>query len=166
MVFWGMLLLYFRPPAFVISIVESSLGPTDLSASSLSGGKTVPTVMDNLYKSGEISDQVLGVFFQPTSESNNMSKSGELLFGGVDSSKTSTPVAYVSVTKTSPASEFWGIDQSITYGTSKILSSKAGIVDTGMLQVHPVNKRRTTIYPCTQVLRWSCSQRVRDFCIL
>jgi hypothetical protein len=146
--------------------MESSLGPTDLSASSLSGGKTAPTVMDNLYKSGAILEHVLGVFFQPTSKSNDMSKSGELFFGGVDSSKTSTPVAYVSVTKTSPASEFWGIDQSITYGTSKILSSKAGIFDTGMFQVPSVKKRRTTIYTWTQVLHWSCSQRVRDFCIL
>ena len=36
------------------------------------------------------------------------------------------------ITRTSPASEFWGIDQSIRYGTStSILSNTAGIVDTG-----------------------------------
>lgn len=37
------------------------------------------------------------------------------------------------LTTTSPASEFWGIDQSITYGSSNtpILSQTAGIVDTG-----------------------------------
>jgi cathepsin E len=35
--------------------------------------------------------------------------------------------------RTFPASEFWGIDESITYGTANtpILSSTAGIVDTG-----------------------------------
>ena len=37
------------------------------------------------------------------------------------------------LTTTSPASEFWGIDQSITYGSSNtpILDKTAGIVDTG-----------------------------------
>jgi hypothetical protein len=35
------------------------------------------------------------------------------------------------VTTTSPASKYWGIDQSIRYGTSTILPLNAGIVDTG-----------------------------------
>ena len=39
---------------------------------------------------------------------------------------------YFSPAGTSPASEFWGINESITYGTStSILSTTAGIVDTG-----------------------------------
>ena len=36
-----------------------------------------------------------------------------------------------SITSTSPASEYWGINQSITYGSTSILSTTAGIVDTG-----------------------------------
>lgn len=36
------------------------------------------------------------------------------------------------LTRTSPASEFWGINQAIRFGTNtNILSSTAGIVDTG-----------------------------------
>lgn len=36
------------------------------------------------------------------------------------------------VTRTFPASAYWGIDQSISYGTSTpILTTTAGIVDTG-----------------------------------
>jgi cathepsin E len=35
------------------------------------------------------------------------------------------------VTTTSPASDYWGINQSIKYGTTTILASTAGIVDTG-----------------------------------
>lgn len=35
------------------------------------------------------------------------------------------------ITSTSPASEYWGIDQSVAYGDTTILSSTAGIVDTG-----------------------------------
>ena len=39
------------------------------------------------------------------------------------------------LTTTSPASEYWGIDQSITYGSAEtaILTATAGIVDTGIL---------------------------------
>ena len=39
---------------------------------------------------------------------------------------------YVPITPTSPASAYWGIDQTLTYGeNTKILDSTAGIVDTG-----------------------------------
>lgn len=41
--------------------------------------------------------------------------------------------AYRPITSTSPASEFVGIDQAVTYGTdgASILALTAGIVDTG-----------------------------------
>ena len=35
------------------------------------------------------------------------------------------------ITTTSPASAYWGIDQSVRYGDSTILDTTAGIVDTG-----------------------------------
>ena len=35
------------------------------------------------------------------------------------------------ITSTSPASKYWGIDQSIRYGSQTILPTTAGIVDTG-----------------------------------
>ena len=34
-------------------------------------------------------------------------------------------------TSTSPASNYWGIDQSLTYGSTSIMDTTAGIVDTG-----------------------------------
>jgi saccharopepsin len=64
----------------------------------------------------------------PASESDS---DGELTFGGVDTSKTTSSVSYVPITSTSPASQYWGIDQSISYNGKTILSSTAGIVDTG-----------------------------------
>ena len=36
-----------------------------------------------------------------------------------------------SLTSTYPASAYWGINESILYGSTTILSSTAGIVDTG-----------------------------------
>ena len=56
---------------------------------------------------------------------------GELNFGGTDSTKISGEITFVPITKTSPASNYWGIDQDLSYGTQKLLSGAAGIVDTG-----------------------------------
>jgi hypothetical protein len=50
--------------------------------------------------------------------------------GGVDKSKITGSVSYTPLTTTSPASEYWGIDQTLSYGGSTILEKTAGIVDT------------------------------------
>lgn len=43
-----------------------------------------------------------------------------------------TVISYSSpLTTTEPASYYWGINESITYGTTTILAETAGIVDTG-----------------------------------
>ncbi|KAH9838072.1 family A1 protease [Rhodofomes roseus] len=106
------------------------VGPVDLTEGTLGDSyATIPTVTDNLYSQGTISTEVLAVSFAPaTSESD---ANGELTFGGTDSSKYTGSINYVPLTSTSPASEYWGIDQSISYGSKSILSSTAGIVDTG-----------------------------------
>ncbi|KAL5501257.1 hypothetical protein ACEPAH_9644 [Sanghuangporus vaninii] len=108
------------------------IGPTDLTEGTVSGVSSVPTVTDNLFTQGTISEKVVGVFFAPTNtlETTN----GELTFGGVDSSRISGSISYASFTSTSPATFYIGIDESITYGSatgSTVLSSTAGIVDTG-----------------------------------
>jgi cathepsin E len=58
-------------------------------------------------------------------------QNGELTFGGTDSSKYTGSITYTPITSTSPANEYWGINQSINYGSTHILSTTAGIVDTG-----------------------------------
>jgi saccharopepsin len=45
------------------------VGPVDLSSGTTSGGGTVPTVLDNLYYQETITEEVLGVYFIPASES-------------------------------------------------------------------------------------------------
>ncbi|KAG1842526.1 acid protease [Suillus subalutaceus] len=104
------------------------LGPVDLTEGTVSNTNEVPTVMDNLYEQQTISSEVLGVFFAPASSDDS---GGELTFGGYDASKITGDINYVSITSTSPASTYWGIDQSINYGSTTILSETAGIVDTG-----------------------------------
>jgi saccharopepsin len=104
------------------------LGPVDLTNGTVSNTGEVPTVMDNLYSQGMISSEILGVFFSPTSSDNAY---GELTFGDYDASKTVGDVSYAPITSTSPASRYWGIEQSISYGDTLILDETAGIVDTG-----------------------------------
>ncbi|KAG2088898.1 acid protease [Suillus cothurnatus] len=104
------------------------LGPVDLTQRTITNTYEAATVTDNLYAQKTISSEVLGVFFVPASTDDS---SGELTFGGYDASKITGDVNYVPITSTSPANEYWGIDQSINYGDTEILSETAGIVDTG-----------------------------------
>ncbi|KDR80341.1 hypothetical protein GALMADRAFT_1191935 [Galerina marginata CBS 339.88] len=106
------------------------IGPVDLTQGTLSpSGSTIPTVTDNLFSQGTISSNSIGISFQPTQNGNEVN--GELSWGGVDNSKFTGSITLIPITGTSPASAYWGIDQSITYGSTTILSNTAGIVDTG-----------------------------------
>ncbi|KAF9245853.1 aspartic peptidase domain-containing protein [Melanogaster broomeanus] len=107
------------------------IGPEDLTEGTLTNEQTtlIPTVTQNLYTQGIIAQTVVGVFFAPTT--TETSTNGELTFGGVDTTKYTGTLTYVPLTTTYPASYYWGINESITYGTTTILASTAGIVDTG-----------------------------------
>ncbi|KAI0730931.1 acid protease [Earliella scabrosa] len=108
------------------------LGPADLSINTLYPDKesSVPTLTDNLFKQKKIKANLVAVSFEPTNSKGKVN--GELTFGGTDPHKISGSIHYAPITRTGPASSFWGIDQSIRYGTStQILSKASGIVDTG-----------------------------------
>ncbi|KAH8099771.1 acid protease [Cristinia sonorae] len=108
------------------------IGPVDLTTGTLNPDTrtAIPTVTDNLFSQGIISSNLVSVSFEPTNSESITN--GELTFGGTDSSKFTGSITFAPITRTSPASEFWGIDQTIRFGAStSILSSTAGIVDTG-----------------------------------
>ncbi|KAF8889846.1 aspartic proteinase from Irpex Lacteus [Infundibulicybe gibba] len=108
------------------------LGPVDLTLDTLSPATNslIPTVMDNLFDRGIIGTNLISVSFEPTTTDEVLN--GEITWGGGDSSRLIGTVSFQFLTTTSPASEFWGIDQEITYGAStNILGRTAGIVDTG-----------------------------------
>lgn len=108
------------------------IGPVDLTIGTLSINtiSSIPTVTDNLFGRGVITANQIGVSFEPTTQETLVN--GELTWGGTDSSKFTGSINFTPITTTSPANEFWGINQSIRYGASiTILSSTAGIVDTG-----------------------------------
>ncbi|OBZ76884.1 Polyporopepsin [Grifola frondosa] len=91
--------------------------------------KCIPTVLDNARNARCLGVYEIGISFQPSM--NESDPNGELTFGGVDKTEYIEPLNYVPITSTSPASDFFGIDQSVSYGDTTILSLTAGIVDTG-----------------------------------
>ncbi|CAK5284004.1 unnamed protein product [Mycena citricolor] len=107
------------------------IGPVDLTSTTVSGATSVPTVTDNLFAQGTIPAESISISYVPTTAAGVAN--GELTFGGMDATKFTGQITWVPITKTSPASQYWGIDQTITYGTngSPILGLTAGIVDTG-----------------------------------
>ncbi|KAG2366862.1 aspartic peptidase A1 [Suillus spraguei] len=104
------------------------IGPT----SSGLEAQTMPSIIDRLFQQGTIRLSIIGVFFQPITV--NKVNHGELTFGGTNPSLYYQKVEYNDITTTPPSSLFWGINQKITYGTTKtiaILDYTAGIVDCG-----------------------------------
>ncbi|KAK2464677.1 hypothetical protein APHAL10511_003253 [Amanita phalloides] len=107
------------------------IGPVGLTKGTLSphSSATISTVTDNAYSQRKISSNFIGISFRPTTSSSV--QNGVLTWGGVDRSRYSGSINYAPVTSTYPSSAYWGINESITYGSRTILSSTAGIVDTG-----------------------------------
>ncbi|KAF8971720.1 aspartic protease [Flammula alnicola] len=112
------------------------IGPVDLTLDTLSPatGSTIPTVTDNLFANGVITTNSIAVSFEPTTTAESLN--GEITWGTYTGIIMARRIIFLTIllplTTTSPASEFWGINQSIRYGTSTtILATTAGIVDTG-----------------------------------
>ncbi|KAJ7607163.1 acid protease [Roridomyces roridus] len=108
------------------------IGPVDLTLDTLSPdtNSAIPTVTDNLFTQGTITQNLIGISFEPTNVDEI--QNGELTFGGTDSTKFTGEIHFAPVTTVAPASEFWGITQSVRYGASTtIFNNLAGIVDTG-----------------------------------
>ncbi|KIK55665.1 hypothetical protein GYMLUDRAFT_47631 [Collybiopsis luxurians FD-317 M1] len=100
------------------------IGPVDLTKGTVENVDTVPTVTDNLFAQGTIAQNLVAISFQPaTTEDDN---SGQLTFGGTDSSKFTGEITFVPKN-----GDYWGVTQTVTYGSTSILSNTNGIVDTG-----------------------------------
>ena len=91
----------------------------------------VRTAPDSLLAESEIGTEVLGVSFAPTTTAPNANS--VFTFSGIDASRYTGAITYALITSVSPASNNWGIDQSLSYGSQKatLLNTTSGIVDTG-----------------------------------
>ncbi|KAJ7143511.1 acid protease [Mycena crocata] len=115
-----------------VCLTQDTMAPD----SSSPGG--IPTVTDNLLKQNLISNECIGICYEPTTSGD--AANGCLSFSGPDSSKYTGKLNYVPITKSSPACNYWGIEQSISYGSEEIMKNCAGIADTGTtLQMLPTS---------------------------
>ncbi|KAG2351556.1 aspartic peptidase domain-containing protein [Suillus spraguei] len=109
------------------------LRPRYLTANSLINGLGVmyPTFTDCLVSKDAIDENIVDADV------------GELAFGGPGHTKCTDNIVYTSITDALPSAEFWGFDQSITYGNMDILDETAGIIDTGTAFIEiPCSNRR------------------------
>lgn len=92
---------------------------------------SVNTPVDNLKEQGIIKHALVAISFSPSDQPSVLN--GEMNFGVTDPSKFTGEITYTPVTSRQPSSEFWGIDQTVTYGknSTPLLVDQAGIVDTG-----------------------------------
>ncbi|KAH9936082.1 acid protease [Fomitopsis serialis] len=108
------------------------IGPVDLTSNTVSNTPPCHRHGQPL-RSGHDYDRVDRHFLRPHHQRDSGTANGELTFGGVDSTKYTGDITYTPITTTSPASNYWGINQDVTYGQNgtSLLSGNAGIVDTG-----------------------------------
>ncbi|KAG2071276.1 acid protease [Suillus decipiens] len=108
------------------------IGPVGLTLGTLRELPTepIPTVTDSLFGQGIISENVLGIFFQPY-VGLPLEATGQITFGGTDSTKYNGNIVYTPITDIRGEQNFWGISSRITYGNKEILTSTVGIVDSG-----------------------------------
>ncbi|KAG2070975.1 acid protease [Suillus decipiens] len=90
----------------------------------------IPTVTDNLFSQGTISEKIVGIFYQPY-VNPPLEATGQITFGGTDATKYNGNIRYTPITNIRGAPDFWGIKSTITYGSSVILKPTVGIVDCG-----------------------------------
>ncbi|KAG2073297.1 aspartic proteinase from Irpex Lacteus [Suillus decipiens] len=110
------------------------IGPVALTLETLIETPTepIPTFTNNLRRQhpDTIPAEMVGIFFQPYSGSP-LHPAGQLTFGGTDSDLYNGNIAYTPITNSESARDYWGIEQSITYGNTEILRTTSGIVDSG-----------------------------------
>ncbi|KAI0323351.1 aspartic proteinase from Irpex Lacteus [Cubamyces sp. BRFM 1775] len=107
------------------------LGRRGLTVGTLSPDvtSTIPTVTENLFSQGRIASEMVSISFEPT---NHVAMNGQLTFGGVDPTKFIGDIVFAPITTTTPSSEYFGVDQTVRYGTSHtLLANSPGIFDTG-----------------------------------
>jgi len=117
------------------------IGPVNLTNSTLTPDNTsiIPTVTDNLFSTHLIQKHLVSVFFAPITNASGEQNNGELTWGQVNTKNFVGSITYTPVTHDYPANKWWGINTSINYGATSLLSDVSGIVDTGTSLILMVN---------------------------
>jgi cathepsin E len=84
-----------RIESYCLTMASASIGPVGLTNGTLlpDTQTLVPTITGNMFTQGTITENLVAVSFEPTTELGAMN--GELTFGGTDSSKFTGNITYV-----------------------------------------------------------------------
>lgn len=76
-------------------VTVRSIGPKILSVGTLDPDKSsaIPTVTDNLFQQGKISQNLVALYFEPMNSTSI--ENGEMTFGDTDSSKYTGEITYL-----------------------------------------------------------------------
>ncbi|KAG2357881.1 aspartic peptidase domain-containing protein, partial [Suillus spraguei] len=96
----------------------------------------IPSVTDYLLNQRYIDQYVVGIFFQPAGAGAVQDGDGEISFGAANRGRCSDSIRYTDITTNFRSSQYWGIDQRITYGNMDILENTAGVVNCGCTFVY------------------------------
>ncbi|KAG2352748.1 acid protease [Suillus spraguei] len=104
------------------------IGPAGLSVGTVTNKRRMEleTITQCLFDTGRISQPLVGIFFQPSIGMKTTLERSTLL---LDQSRLIVIILFQFCHQYPPASRYWGIEQSITYGTTEILSNAPGIVE-------------------------------------
>ncbi|KAH9915104.1 acid protease [Fomitopsis serialis] len=108
------------------------LGPPNSNQGEVSGYNTTPTFMDNLYAQGSISEPVFGLYIAPYVDGEE--NTGEITFGGVDSSKFTGDIEWIA--QTTPTNEHWNfMASSLGWGNITVSPPIYARTDCGVLYI-------------------------------
>lgn len=106
------------------------VGLSGLTRGTVSNTDIVLNLFENAYEQGQMTADVVAYSFAPASQVST--PNGLITFGGTDASQFTGSIQFAAITQTSPASNYYGVDMSITYGSdTQILETTAGIIDIG-----------------------------------
>lgn len=112
------------------------VGPVGLTKGTSSQGTsvTVPTITDNLFSKGVITQNVVSLSFQPSTAVGTVN--GQITFGGVDTTRYTGSLTYSGLTTKYPANAYWGVDAAVTYGSNVLLYGHPTIIESGLTLVY------------------------------
>ncbi|KAJ7254603.1 aspartic peptidase domain-containing protein [Mycena rebaudengoi] len=105
------------------------LGPRSLSRGTVLNDldNPVPAFTDALLCQRNITNPLFSLFLRPTLKEDEVN--GVLTFGDIDATEPTGEVTFAIVNTLNASTQYWGIDQNVTYGARTILSSAKAIID-------------------------------------
>jgi len=110
------------------------LGPSTSNDRDISGFDSTPTFVETLVAQNLISDPIFGIYIAPLGVDGTPEGSGEIFFGGIDTSKVQDEVTWVQ--QNNPVNFHWEFNvSSFSFGTITLTTPTQARTDSGVLTI-------------------------------